>query len=48
MFHIKYKIRVARKSYNTFVSKGIDMGRRQNLIGGGLIRSVGGWSELKK
>lgn len=42
------RIRVARKSYTTFVSKGIDMGRRQDLIGGGLIRSVGGWSELKK
>ena len=30
-----------------FVKKGIDSGIRQDLTGGGLVRSVGGWSELK-
>jgi REP element-mobilizing transposase RayT len=40
-------IRTARKSYSNFVSKGILMGRRPDLVGGGLIRSLGGWSALK-
>ena len=41
------KIGSARKSYVDFVSKGIDLGRRSDLTGGGLIRSAGGWSTLK-
>ena len=40
-------VRSARKSYLAFVSKGLSMGRRPDLVGGGLIRSVGGWSALK-
>jgi len=37
----------ARRTYNAFVAKGIDQGRRLDLIGGGLVRSSGGWSALK-
>jgi hypothetical protein len=37
----------ARRSYYAFVKKGANQGRRQELVGGGLIRSVGGWSALK-
>jgi hypothetical protein len=37
----------ARSSYRAFVTKGIDEGRRQDLIGGGLIRSMGGWAAVK-
>ncbi|MBI9086968.1 MAG: transposase [Desulfobacterales bacterium] len=37
----------ARERYSLFVSDGVSMGRRPELVGGGLIRSVGGWSELK-
>jgi hypothetical protein len=37
----------ARRSYRAFVKKGIDMGRRPELVGGGLIRSLGGWDEIK-
>lgn len=37
----------ARKHYVSFVSKGLSMGSRPDLVGGGLIRSVGGWSALK-
>ncbi len=37
----------ARRSYLAFVSKGLSMGRMPELVGGGLIRSVGGWSALK-
>jgi len=41
------KIRHARKAYIAFVSKGIEIGRRPELTGGGLVRSAGGWSALK-
>ncbi len=37
----------AREAYREFVEKGIAQGRRPELVGGGLIRSVGGWSEVK-
>ena len=37
----------ARKHYRGFVEKGVSMGRRPDLVGGGLIRSVGGWKALK-
>ena len=36
----------ARKRYREFVEKGVSVGRREDLIGGGLIRSAGGWSAL--
>lgn len=37
----------ARRSYRAFVSKGIAEGRRSDLTGGGLIRSLGGWHQVK-
>jgi putative transposase len=37
----------ARRSYRAFVQKGIPHGRRQDLTGGGLIRSAGGWTAVK-
>jgi len=37
----------ARKCYRSFVQKGIEIGRRPELIGGGLIRSLGGWASVK-
>jgi REP element-mobilizing transposase RayT len=39
--------KVAKKNYRSFVKKGIDKGRRPELVGGGLIRSMGGWSAVK-
>jgi len=39
--------RSARLSYRNFVEKGIAMGRQPSLVGGGLVRSAGGWSEVK-
>jgi len=39
-------IRASRRAYLNFVSKGIAFGRRPDLVGGGLIRSIGGWSAL--
>ncbi len=41
------KVSVARRRYLEFVKKGIAAGKRQDLTGGGLVRSVGGWSALK-
>ncbi|WP_274427879.1 hypothetical protein [Desulfosarcina sp. BuS5] len=35
------------KGYRAFVEKGISAGKRQDLTGGGLLRSIGGWSVLK-
>ena len=37
----------AKRAYRHFVKKGVDQGRREDLIGGGLIRSQGGWSAVK-
>jgi REP element-mobilizing transposase RayT len=41
------KLPAARKAYRAYVEKGIAQGRRPELVGGGLIRSAGGWSEVK-
>ena len=37
----------ARGRYRSFVEKGIQLGRRKDLTGGGLLRSVGGWLNVK-
>ena len=37
----------AKKEYRAFVQKGIALGKRPELVGGGLIRSQGGWSQVK-
>ena len=37
----------ARKHYREFLKKGIGMGKRPDLTRGGLIRTAGGWNELK-
>jgi putative transposase len=38
--------RSAIRAYREFVEAGIAQGRRPDLVGGGLIRSLGGWSEV--
>ncbi len=38
---------VARKKYQLFVKKGFKLGRKPELMGGGLIRSAGGWDTVK-
>jgi putative transposase len=40
------RLSTARNKYAEFVEGGISQGRRQELTGGGLLRSVGGWKEL--
>jgi DNA-binding transcriptional LysR family regulator len=39
------RVGVARRAYRAFVEAGIAMGSRPELVGGGLIRSLGGWEE---
>jgi hypothetical protein len=34
------------KRYAAFVEEGISRGKREDLVGGGLLRSVGGWSQV--
>jgi REP element-mobilizing transposase RayT len=38
----------ARREYLAYVEAGIEQGRRRDLIGGGLVRSLGGWAEAEK
>ena len=38
--------RAARQNYRSFVKRGIAEGRRPDLVGGGLVRSMGGWSQV--
>src|SRR3990172_4242197 len=42
---------IARRLYREFVEAGVGQGRRPELVGGGLLRSCGGWTgvtELRK
>ncbi len=36
----------AREKYTAFVAEGIEVGKRPELTGGGLVRSAGGWQSL--
>jgi putative transposase len=40
-------VKSARKAYISYVVAGLEQGRRDKLTGGGLIRSLGGWKEVK-
>jgi putative transposase len=37
---------IARKAYLQYVKDGIEDGRRDDLVGGGLVRTLGGWSQV--
>ena len=41
------KVSAARRRYRSFVQKGIALGTRNDLTGGGLVRSSGGWINVK-
>jgi len=41
-------VRKGRSEYLAFVEAGVSQGRKPELVGGGLIRSLGGWKEVKK
>jgi len=36
----------AKRAYGKYVEEGIPLGKRPDLVGGGLIRSLGGWSAV--
>jgi REP-associated tyrosine transposase len=38
----------AIKGYCSYMESALDQGRRAELTGGGLVRSLGGWSEIRK
>jgi putative transposase len=40
-------VTAARSAYRSFVQDGLAMGRRKDLVGGGLVRSQGGWAAVK-
>ncbi|MBI4775514.1 MAG: transposase [Deltaproteobacteria bacterium] len=42
------EVDAAGKAYQLYMKEGLPQGRREDLAGGGLIRSLGGWSEVKR
>ena len=40
------KEKEAKSVYRQYVEKGIVEGRREDLVGGGLVRTLGGWSQV--
>jgi putative transposase len=43
-FHMK--LGKAVRAYSNFIKEGMAQGRRLDLVGGGLVRSLGGWSRV--
>lgn len=41
------RVFTARRGYRESLKKAMDQGRRPELVGGGLLRSAGGWSAVK-
>ncbi len=39
---------LARRRYSAYMKAGLDQGRRPELVGGGMVRSLGGWAAVKK
>jgi len=38
----------ARREYFLYIEAGAERGRRRDLVGGGLVRNLGGWAEAEK
>ncbi len=38
--------REAKRAYRRYLKAGVSEGKRSDLVGGGLVRSMGGWSEV--
>jgi REP element-mobilizing transposase RayT len=45
--HFGKQMKAARRHYRRFIQEGIAQGKREELTGGGLLRSAGGWGALK-
>ncbi len=39
---------IAQETYQQFMKEGLHQGHREELTGGGLVRSIGGWSAVKE
>ena len=48
LLHFGKRVASARRKYREFVAGGINEGQRDDLLGGGLIRSAGGWSAVRE
>ena len=46
--HFGKTVHIARKAYFYYVEAGLHQGRRDDLRGGGLVRSLGGWTEVSR
>lgn len=40
--------RKAKGQYHSYVKEGVEIGRRPELVGGGLVRSLGGWKAVRE
>jgi len=45
-YHFLVKIVIDAEIFSNMSKKGVALGRRPELVGGGLVRSLGGWSEV--
>jgi hypothetical protein len=45
--HFGRRRSTAQKRYRAYVEEGIKEGRRPDLVGGGLVRSMGGWTKAR-
>jgi REP element-mobilizing transposase RayT len=39
---------IGKENYYAYVTDGLEQGRRPELVGGGLVRSLGGWNEARR
>jgi len=46
--HFGKSVGKARKGYIAYIKEGVGLGRRPELVSGGLIRSLGGWDKVKE
>lgn len=42
------KTQTARREYLAYIEEGLQQGHREDLVGGGLIRSLGGWTNVTR
>ncbi len=42
------KLHLARQNYQDYISAGVKLGKQPGLIGGGLVRSAGGWAGVQE
>ena len=48
LVYFESSLQAARNIYRRYMAQGIEQGKRNDLTGGGLVRSCGGWSAVKE